>query len=207
MNKLLYVMRLITTRILIISRPFFWDRSIIIPITTIIQKSIKFEKKGCHIIKIGRKSRITGTGMMRASNGKIDIGEHCEIRDSNIQANKGEIVIGDNTFLNSGCILVACERIQIGNNCAFGTNVSIYDQDHVYTPKGMQNWNITRTKPIIIGDNCWIGCNVVILKGSVIGNNCVIGAGTVVKGDIPDSTVAYQNRSLVLKKIKESNNV
>lgn len=40
-----------------------------------------------------------------------------------------------------------------------------------------------------IGNNCWIGSNVIILKGADIGDNCVIGAGAIISGKIPDNTL------------------
>ena len=45
-----------------------------------------------------------------------------------------------------------------------------------------------------IGDNSWIGCNVVILRGTSIGKNCIVGAGSVLKGTYPDNSVIVQKR-------------
>lgn len=163
----------------------------------------KIEKIGdCKII-IGNNVSIMGKGKTRASNGILHIGDGCDFRDVRISANKGHIEIGNNTFLNSGCIITSCKSIKIGCGCAFGTNVSIYDHDHIYCAEGKQDWNITKSSEIVIGDNCWIGCNVIILRGSHIGNNCVIGAGTVIKGDIPDSMIVYDRSTQVVKKIQE----
>ena len=47
---------------------------------------------------------------------------------------------------------------------------------------------------MIIGKNCWIGANTIILKGTIIGDNCVVGAGCVLKGKYPDSTIIIQKR-------------
>ena len=47
--------------------------------------------------------------------------------------------------------------------------------------------------PVKIGNNVWIGGNVVILPGVTIGDNCTIGAGSVVTKDIPASSIAYGN--------------
>lgn len=169
----------------------------------IVSRATRFEvpnRKG--LIQIGAKSRIFG-GKIRASSGKVLVGEHCEIREADIQANKGEIEIGKDCFLNTGCILVSCDHIKIGSGCAFGTNVSIYDHDHIYVREGKQPWNENKTSPIEIGENCWIGSNVIILRGSKIGSNCVIAAGTIVKGSIPAHSMVYQKREICIKDIKE----
>ena len=45
-------------------------------------------------------------------------------------------------------------------------------------------------KPVVIGNDCWFGANVVVCPGVTIGDNCVIGAGSVVTRDIPANTFA-----------------
>lgn len=152
-------------------------------------------------ISVDKKSRITGHGLIRSSAGILKIGEHCDIRDCCIQANKGSIEIGDNTFINSNSFIVSCEKISIGKNCAFGPGVSIFDQDHVIVRDGIPPWNETKTAPIVIGDNYWIGANVLILRGTEIGDNCVIAGGTVVKGKIPPHSLVKNNRELIITEI------
>lgn len=55
------------------------------------------------------------------------------------------------------------------------------------------------TKPINVGDDVYIGNNVIILPGVSIGNNVVIGAGAVVTKDIPDNSVAVGVPARVIK--------
>ena len=52
----------------------------------------------------------------------------------------------------------------------------------------------TRTAPVIIGNNVWIGGGAIILPGVTIGDNVVIGAGSVVTKDILSNTIAYGSR-------------
>lgn len=112
------------------------------------------------------------------------------------------IHIGRNCFFNHGCSLNALESIQIGDGCIFGENVKIYDHNHRFNqmqvPIKEQGFT---TGEVIIGNQCWIGSNAVILKGVHIGDHCVIGAGTVVDRDIPAGTLVTAERSLVLKPI------
>ena len=58
-------------------------------------------------------------------------------------------------------------------------------------------------KPVSIGDNVWVGANVVINPGVHIGNNVVIGSGAVVTRDIPDDVVAAGNPCRVIRKITD----
>ena len=57
----------------------------------------------------------------------------------------------------------------------------------------------TRTAPVIIGNNVWIGGGAIILPGVTIGDNVVIGAGSVVTKDIPSNTIAYGSPCQVIR--------
>jgi acetyltransferase-like isoleucine patch superfamily enzyme len=46
-----------------------------------------------------------------------------------------------------------------------------------------------RFGPIVIGDNCFIGVNSIILPGVTIGPNSIVGVGSVVNRDVPPNTV------------------
>lgn len=57
--------------------------------------------------------------------------------------------------------------------------------------------------PVVIGDNVFVGMRSMLLKNTIIGNNCVIGAGSVVKGRIPDNSVAAGNPARVIMSIDD----
>lgn len=59
------------------------------------------------------------------------------------------------------------------------------------------------TKPITVGDNCYLGMGVLVLPGVNIGNNVVIGAGSIVTRDIPDNSVAAGVPAKVIKTIDQ----
>lgn len=97
-------------------------------------------------------------------------------------------------MFNYNCSLTSLGKIEIGDHTIFGESVKIYDHNHHFNKKNMnvseQGMSIGKVR---IGRNCWIGSNVVILKGSTIGNNCVIGAGCIVSGNIPDGMIMKTN--------------
>jgi acetyltransferase-like isoleucine patch superfamily enzyme len=101
--------------------------------------------------------------------------------------NGGHIVFGNNVSINRNTIVISHESITIGDGCAIGPNVLMYDHDHSFGTEGLMRGY--KTSPINIEKNCWIGAGVIILRGSHIGEGCVIGAGTVVKGDIPPHSI------------------
>ena len=103
-------------------------------------------------------------------------------------------MIGNSCFINRNCMIVAHEKIEIGDGTTIGPNVCIYDHDH----DGEGGY---KTKPVIIGKNVWIGAGCILLKGINIGDNAVKGAGTIVTTSIPSETTAYNEQKLI-KRVK-----
>ena len=137
--------------------------------------------------------------------GCLILGKFVRMRSgTKIFVRKGaEIRVGNNTSLNHGCMVIAHEKITLGNNVQFGPNVLIYDHDHDYKLKdGLKNLKY-KTSPVLIGDNVWIGANVVILRGTFIGENSVVGAGSVIKGIYPSNTLIVQKRDTLLQEYKD----
>ena len=134
--------------------------------------------------------------------GEIFFGESVSTYSNvHISAIGGKIKIGARASFNRNCIILCRDTITIGNECIFGPNVCLYDHDHKFGINGVQRGY--KTTPIIIEDNCWIGANVTILRGTHIGNGSVIGAGTVVKGEIPSHSLVTNERKLIVQPIKE----
>lgn len=130
--------------------------------------------------------------------GVIEIGEGSSFGiNAHIGAVNGAIIIGKNVFMNRNCIVVARERITIGDDTIFGPNVLIYDHNHKFAYDGISKSEFN-TKEIVIGKGCWIGAGCIILKGSIIGDGCVIGAGTVVNGIVPDHSLVKTDSSKVI---------
>jgi acetyltransferase-like isoleucine patch superfamily enzyme len=112
------------------------------------------------------------------------------------------IEVGDEFFANYNCTILDVGKVIIGNNVMFAPNVSIYTAGHPIHPDS-RNSGYEYGIAITIGNNVWIGGNVVINPGVTIGNNVVIGAGSVVTKDIPDNVIAVGNPCKVIRTITE----
>ncbi len=116
----------------------------------------------------------------------------------------GRIEIGDG-FGISGSTIYAYDSITIGKNATIGANCKIIDNDfHPLNPEQRRlglNKEYTRRAPIVIGDNCFIGMNSIILKGTRIGNNVIVGAGSVVQGAFPDNCIIAGNPAKVIRQL------
>ena len=119
-----------------------------------------------------------------------------------ILAQNSELIIGNNVAMSSP-YLYASTKIEIGNNCIFGGNVTLVDTDfhslsHLErrTDSGYIN-----SSPIIIGDDVFVGTKVIILKGVQIGKCSIIAAGSVVTNNIPDGQIWGGNPARFIKHV------
>lgn len=112
------------------------------------------------------------------------------------------IEVGENFFANYNCILLDINKITIGKNVMLAPSVIVTTAGHpIHSEARNSGWEYG--KPIKIGNNVWIGTNVVINPGVSIGNNVVIGSGSIVIQDIPDNVVCVGNPAKIIKRITE----
>ena len=98
------------------------------------------------------------------------------------------ITLGKNFYCNFGCIFLDCAEIRIGDNVMLGPNVQIYTPGHPIDAS-TRGTGIEFAKPIVIGDDVWIGGGAIITPGVNVGSRVVIAAGSVVTKDVPDDVV------------------
>lgn len=146
-------------------------------------------KNVCRKTRIGPASTICDFTFIAVNNdpmGGVDsyltIGQNTYIGEfNNIRAAGGSITIGDNCLVSQKVTMVA-------------SNHSYKKGDYIYT----QKWD-TSKHSIKIGNDVWIGANVVILPGVSVGDGAVIGAGSIVNKDVPENAIVFGNPMRVLK--------
>ena len=150
---------------------------------------------GRHCIRYKNVKIITKNG------GRIVCGDQLRIEENAALSavNGGKLSLGDNVGIGQGNLIKCQEKIEIGSGTLFGPNVLVYDHDHVFDSVNGVDRKRFQTKPVMIGENCWIGANVVILKGSEIGDRCVVAAGSVIRGSYPSDSLIYQKRTDTVK--------
>ncbi len=91
--------------------------------------------------------------------------------------------IGDRTYINRRCEIIARREVVIGADCAISWDVVITDSD--------EHWRegVEMVQPVRIGDHVWIGARAIVLKGVTIGDGAIVGAGAVVTRDVAAGTV------------------
>ena len=111
------------------------------------------------------------------------------------------ISIGENSFLNYGCIILDGATVTIGNDVKIGPACQLLTAAHPIDYKARRGTCET-SHPITIGDDTWLGGGVIVCPGVTIGRRCVIAAGSVVIRDIPDDCLAAGNPAVVKRKLR-----
>lgn len=114
----------------------------------------------------------------------------------------GKLQIGNNVVAQERVRISAAESIVIGNNVLLASDILIIDNNHGMDASSDKTYMYQEisSKPIKIGDGCWIGEKCTILPGSLIGEKCIIGANSVVTGEIPAYTIAVGIPAKPIKK-------
>ena len=145
----------------------------------------------------------------------IVIGDNSFIDANLLCASRGEIIIGNNTWIGSGSYLKCAKKIEIGNFCMFADNIIIQDTDcHSldknkrrdflklpYKKRDIDIWYESPIDEVIIGNDVWVGIYSIILKGVKIGDGAIIGAGSVVTSDVPENTIVAGNPAKVIQEM------
>jgi acetyltransferase-like isoleucine patch superfamily enzyme len=102
-------------------------------------------------------------------------------------------------YLNRNVHIVTAESVTIGHRVKIGWDTVIMDTD-LHGHSGLP----ARTKPVVIEDDVWIGCRVLILKGVHVGRGAIIGAGALVTKNVPPLAVVTSRSAEVRFLISES---
>lgn len=112
------------------------------------------------------------------------------------------IILGENVFMNYDCIMLDGGYIRIGKHTLVGPHCQFYTPQHPMDYVERREEKET-AYPITIGEDCWLGGNVVVCPGVTIGNRCIIAAGSVVTKDIPDDSLAAGVPAVVKRSLKK----
>lgn len=117
---------------------------------------------------------------------------------------QARIRIGAGTFLNIGVMVASLQLVEIGAHCMLANGCVVTDANHRFDDPDLPiTWQGFTTKgPTRIGDNVWLGANVVVTSGVTIGEHCVVGANSVVTKDLPPWSIAAGAPARVVKAVE-----
>jgi virginiamycin A acetyltransferase len=132
-------------------------------------------------------------------NSRIVIGENCVV-DAFVKikpaGGTGDLVIGDDTVVNSGVVLYTGNGIRIGKHVRIAANCTFAATNHAFAEKDrlIRNQGFLPSRGgIVVDDDVWVGANTVLLDGAFIECGCVIGAGSLVRARIPSYAIGHGN--------------
>jgi acetyltransferase-like isoleucine patch superfamily enzyme len=159
-------------------------------------KKIGFGTRFYSVLKITPNFISCGRGVIVWKHGRIEgVGKY------NNKFFNPEIVFHDYVTIQQNIHITCACSIIIGQNTAIAANVTITDMHHPYEDINIpiEKQDI-RTSPVVVGADCKIYNNAVILPGTNIGKHCTIGANSVVSGTFPDFCVIAGTPAKVVKK-------
>ncbi|UQZ88457.1 acetyltransferase [Deltaproteobacteria bacterium Smac51] len=132
-------------------------------------------------------------------------GRHVYIQPRFNCDNGQNIHVGEDFLTNYNVTILDVAPVRIGDYCLIGPNTLISTVGHPLTPKGRRE-KLSRTAPVTIGNDVWIGGNCTILPGVTIGNNVIVAAGAVVTHDVPDNSLVGGVPAKVLRPLENDVN-
>jgi len=166
---------------------------------------LKFKLANPHIITrgmvfLGKNVEIHATPELA----QMEIGRWVHIGDKNtIRAHEGSLRLGDKVVFGRDNVINCYIDIEFGESALMADWCYVCDFDHkmdnIELP--IKDQGIVKT-PVRIGPDTWIATKVTILRGTLIGRGCVLGAHAVVKGNIPDFSIAVGSPAKVVKNRK-----
>lgn len=126
---------------------------------------------------------------------QVVIGKNCSLEHGTyfkfdgIWSKGPSIVIENNVFIGAGCEFNIRKSIVIGNNSLIASGCKFIDHDHGIIKGELMGLQTGPESEIKIGEDVWLGCNVVVLKGVRIANGAIVAAGAVITKSIPANEI------------------
>jgi maltose O-acetyltransferase len=125
------------------------------------------------------------------------IGDDCWIEPPFFCDYGTNLVVGHRFYANTGCVVLDCARVQIGDRVLLGPGVQLLAATHPIDAE-VRAEGLEYAEPITIGDDAWLGGGVIVLPGITIGERAIVGAGSVVTRDVPAGAVVAGNPARAL---------
>ena len=110
------------------------------------------------------------------------------------------IELGRHVYFNFNCVILDVAKVRVGDNVLFGPAVQVYTASHPMNA-AVRRSGLEFGRPVVIGNDVWLGGGAVVCPGVNIGERAVIGAGSVVVADVPADVFAAGNPCRVIREL------
>ena len=130
------------------------------------------------------------------------MGEGCWLEPPVYMSYGSNTVFGDRVYANFGLTIVDDWKVTVGSRVLFAPNVQIAVTCHPLHPD-LRPRGEMYARPVVIGNDVWIGTGAIICPGVTVGKGATVGAGSVVTRDVPPYTFAAGNPCRVIREITD----
>ncbi|WP_051563829.1 acyltransferase [Enterovibrio calviensis] len=123
---------------------------------------------------------------------------HCFQPDVTVLG-KASLTLKGPCHIGRGTVIQAGGGVELGHNVVFSFDCILWSINHDYEGECLPFSHARVKRPIVIGDNVWVGRNAIIAPGSQVGEGAIIGIGAVVMGKIPPLAVVSGNPAKVVR--------
>lgn len=129
----------------------------------------------------------------------------CSVR-VNPKANFGSglrIKVGNNCNLSTGLNVIG--DLELGNDVMMGPEVVFISYNHEVSDleAPMRQQGASESRPIVVGNDVWIGMRAMVMPGVRIGDHAIIAAGSIVTKDVPEWAIVGGNPAKIIKYRKD----
>jgi acetyltransferase-like isoleucine patch superfamily enzyme len=111
---------------------------------------------------------------------------------SYVVTGQSEVLIGPMTYVGHRCLIYGHAGVQVGRDVLLANDVQLICGNHTFTRRDVPiRAQPTAGKPIMIGDDVWLGASAIVLGGVTVGQGSVVGAGSLVTRSLPPYSIAY----------------
>jgi len=160
-------------------------------------------------LRLGKRLQLDGAPAFIGRGVKLQVGRNATLKlgrwcwiggGCKIRVHEGFCEIGAKTVFGEECTISAYREIVIGRECLVADRAMFIDFDHgtseIERPIRAQG---IYTRPVRVGNNCWIAYGACVLRGGDVGDNCVIGTNSVVTRGIPENSIAAGQPARVVR--------
>lgn len=170
-------------------------------------------------IKVGKDCDLSGANFILVDKTPgttyIEIGDTCCIRGTLMLYRPGSrIFLGNNIYIGPGTLFECVEEIRLGNDILVSMNCNVIDtnshslhsrermDDTIDWQRGLahKNWEVVKSKKVIIEDKCWLGLRSIVMKGVTLSEGTVVGAGSVITKSTEPFSIMAGNPAVLVRK-------
>jgi acetyltransferase-like isoleucine patch superfamily enzyme len=145
---------------------------------------------------LGENAIVRGTLQCQKEGARLQIGNFFSLGFNSSVVSTTDVQIGDNVMISFRCYITDTDGHSL--------NAVIRRNDFSNRWAGYKDWTVVDSAPIKIGNDVWIGPQVIVLKGVEIGDGVVVAAGSVVTKNIPEYCLAAGVPAKVIKRLPDA---